>query len=239
MSEPVTAPAHFAIEVSGAKVWRTDDSQAHVVVPNPPVKDVYVVGTRAGHDLIDIIETLPQDIRLIMSKPMFTRIADLASPQALHPLAYYSSEQGVDPHSVPPPRPDFEVRPVLHSDVPVWGRMPREAEFLHAGYGNPRAVIARGMAVGAFNGRVAACLATANVGRYFASIQVYTVPRFRKKGLAKHCLAEMIDLLRPMGVRPLVAVEPGRRSAGQNLVRHLGLVQVGERATVFRGSLAI
>ena len=220
-------------------VWRTDDSQAHVVVPNPPMRDVYIIGKRAGNDLIDIIAKLPINSRMIMSRPMYSRLADLAAPRAMHPLVYYSSKRGIDPDCVPPPRPDFDIRPVLHADVTVWLRMPSEAVFLHAGYGDPRTVLAKGMGVGAFNGRILASLATANVGRYYASVQVYTLPNYRKKGLARHCVAEIADRLRPMGVRPLVAVDPGPHSAGQHLVQHLGLEQVGERASIYRGSMAI
>ena len=238
-SDPMVAPAAFDIEVGGATVLRTKDAKCYVVLPRDPKREVRLVGARASADLLDIISKLGPERRLIMPTGLFSQLADLATPGALQMLAVYSSNGEVAQGSVPQPRPDVDVRPVLFGDLPLWHKMPGEAFFLSTAYGTPRELLGRGMAVGAFNGGCIAALATATVGRAYGTVQAYTQPRYRRKGLAKHCVTELVDRMRGLGLRPLLVVLPIPASPPVRLVEGLGHHRIGEMALIPRAQLTI
>ena len=237
--DPVAAPAAFDIEVGGATVIRTKDEKCYVVLPKDPKREVRLVGARASSDLLDILVKLGPDRRLVMPTPLFTQLADVADPRALQVLHIFSTTNGVEPGSVPPPRPDLDVRQVLFSDLELWHRMPGEALFLSVDYGTPKDMLSKGVAVGAFNGGGLASLATASFGRIYAMVRVYTQPRYRRHGLARHTLAMVVDLVSTRGLRPLLVVPPavGQQMAG--LAGGLGMKHVAEAAMVPRAQLTI
>jgi GNAT superfamily N-acetyltransferase len=237
--DPLGASAAFDIEVGGATVLRTKDAKCYVVLPKDPKREVRMVGARASSDLLDIISKLGPERRLIMPTGLFAQLADLATPGALQLLALYSSNGEVAQGTVPQPRPDLDVRSVLFGDLPLWHKMPGEAFFLSTAYGTPRELLGRGMAVGAFNGGCIAALATATVGRSYGTVQVYTQPRYRRMGLAKHCVAELVDRMRGLGLRPVLSILPMPASPAVRLVEGLGLHRVGEVALIPRAMLTI
>jgi len=237
--DPVAAPAAFDIEVGGATVIRTKDEKCYVVLPKDPRREVRLIGARASSDLLDILVKLAPERRLVMPTSLFTQLADVADARALQVLHIYSTTNGVEPGSVPPPRPDLDVRQVLFSDLELWHRMPGDALFLSVDYGTPKDLLAKGIAVGAFNGGCLASLATASLGRVYAVVRVYTHPRYRRTGLARHTLASVVDLVTTRGLRPLMVVPPvvGQQMAG--LTASLGMKHVAEVAMVPRSLLTI
>ncbi len=238
-ADPLAAPAAVAIDLGMATVIRTKDEKCYVVLPKDSKREVHLVGVRASSDLLDILAKVSTDRRLVMPMALFTQLAEVVDRKWLQVLHVFSSEDGVEPGSVPPPRPDFEVRPVLFSDLDMWHKMPGEALFLSADYGTPKALLSNGMAVGAFNGGSIVSLATASVGRVFALLRVYTHPRFRRAGLASHTVAMAVDQLATRGLRPLLIVPPLPGDPVIRLAERLGLERVAEGAMVPRSKLAL
>lgn len=237
--DPVAAPAAFDIEVGGATVIRTKDEKCYVVLPKDPKREVRLVGARASSDLLDILVKLAPERRLIMPTPLFSQLVDIVEPRSLQVLHLFSTTNGVEPGSVPPPRPDLDVRQVLFSDLELWHKMPGDAMFLSVDYGTPKDLLGKGVAVGAFNGGAIASLATASIGRVYAVVRVYTQPRYRRTGLARHTLAMVVDQVSTRGLRPLLVAPPavGQQMAG--LAAALGMKHVAEVAMVPRSQLTI
>jgi len=237
--DPVAAPAAFDIEVGGATVIRTKDEKCYVVLPKDPKREVRLVGARASSDLLDILGKLGPERRLVMPTSLFSQLVDVADPRALQVLHIYSTTNGVEPGSVPPPRPDLDVRQVLFSDLALWHGLPGDAMFLSADYGTPKDLLSKGVAVGAFNGGGLASVATASLGRVYAGVRVYTHPRYRRHGLARHTMAMVVDLVSTRGLRPLVETPPAAGQQMAGLAAALGMKHVAEAAMVPRAQLTI
>lgn len=234
-----TALAHFAIEVSGASVFRSSDARCHVVVPPENMGDVHVIGMAPISELMEFLRPMPGDVRIVMNKHMFSKLSHLVKPRAMETVEIYVGSPGMAPGTVPTPDPTFDVRPLLYSDIQSWSTLPPDAGFLVRGYGDPRAVLARGATMGAFNGAGIASIATAELGRNFATIWAYTVPQSRGRGLATQCVAALLYKLMPKGERPLFAIRSGNGSPDRAMARRFGLEQKGELASILRYDMAL
>ena len=237
--DPKAAMAHFAIEVRGAHVYRNPDSRCHVVVPPDGIGDVHVLGSADLGELMPVLKDLSNNSRVLMSTHTHSRIARALTPRSGRAIDIYAGPQGMGVKRIPPPRSDFDVRTVLYSDLALWKALPMDASHLVSGYRTQQEVLARSVAYGAFNGRrQIASLATAELGRTFANIKVYTLPDLRGKGLATHCVASILDHLHPTGERPLFVVEAINGSPERAMARHFGLEKVGEMMVVGRKHMA-
>lgn len=239
VDDPRTARAQFAVELCGANVWRTQDSRCHAVVPPSMTGDVHLVGTSEPGEVIQFLAPFPMDTQIYMSRHMYAKLSGMVTPRKALDIEVYAGPAGLAPARVPPPRHDFDVRHVLHSDLPVLSRLPPDASFLFSAYGDPRNVIARSAAFGAFNGVKVTSLATADLGRTFASIWCYTLLDHRGKGLATHCVASLLDRLRHTGERPLFTIRAENGSPERAMCRRFGMEMAGQMAMVERRFLAI
>jgi hypothetical protein len=236
--DPRAAMAHFAIEVGEARVYRNSDSRCHVVVPPDGMGDVHVVGAGELGELMPVLKDLPTTARIIMSTHTHSRISRALTPRSGKVIDVFVGTPGMGVKRVPPPRPDFDVRTVLYSDVPAWRSIPKEAAHLVSGYKTHQEVLARSVAYGAFNGRLVGSVATAELGRTFANIKAYTRPELRARGLATHCVASILDHVRPSGERPMFMVEAVNGSPERAMARHFGLEKAGELVAVSRRHMA-
>jgi len=237
--DPRTARAHFAIEISGASVWRTRDSRCYAVASEKGTGEVHIIGAGEAGEVIEYLRPLPQDARINMSRHTFAQISGLVAPRRVRTLEIYTGPVGMTPTRVPPPRADFDVRAVLYSDLPTLATLPHDASFLWDGYKDPRNIIARSTAYGAFNGTRLASLAIAELGRSFASIWTYTLEDLRGKGLATHCVASVMDHLRPTGERPLFTITAENGSPERAMARRFGWEKAGELAMVERRDISL
>ena len=237
--DPRAAMAHFAIEVRGAHVYRNSDSRCHVVVPPDGVGDAHIIGAAELGELMPVLKDLPNSSRVIMSTHTHSRIAHALTPRSGRVIDIYAGPPGMGVKRVPPPRSDFDVRPVLYSDLALWKALPIDANHLVSGYRTQQEVLARGVAYGAFNGsRQVASLATVELGRTFANIKVYTRPDLRGRGLATHCVASILDHLQPTGERPLFVVDAVNGSPERAMARHFDMEKMGELVVVARKHMA-
>ena len=188
---------------------------------------------------MEFLRPLPQDARINMSRHMFAKISGMVTPRSVRTIEIYTGPVGMTPPIVPAPRTDFDVRSVLYSDLPTLSSLPHDASFLFEGYKDPRNILARSTAYGAFNGTRLASLAIAEQGRTFASIWTYTLHDHRGKGLATHCVASIIDHLRPTGERPLFTIRAENGSPERAMARRFGWEMAGELAMVERRHIAL
>ena len=237
--DPRTARAHFAIEISGASVWRTRDSRCYAVASEQGTGEVHIVGNGEAGELMEFLRPLPQDARINMSRHMFAQISGMVTPRRVRTLEIYTGPLGMNPARIPPPRADYDIRAILYSDLPTLSTLPHDASFLWKGYKEPRNVLARSTASGAFNGTRIASLAIAELGRTFASIWTYTLNDLRGKGLATHCVASVMDHLRPTGERPLFTITAENGSPERAMARRFGWEMAGELAMVERRHIAL
>jgi GNAT superfamily N-acetyltransferase len=237
--DPRTARAHFAIEISGASVWRTRDSRCYAVASESGTGEVHIIGTGEAGELMEYLRPLAQDAQINMSRHMFAQISGMVTPRSVKIREIYTGPAGMTPTGVPPPRTDFDVRTVLYSDIPTLSTLPHDASFLWSGYKDPRNVLARSTAFGAFNGTRLVSLAIAELGRSFASIWTYTVDDLRGKGLATHCVASVMDHLRPTGERPLFTITAENGSPERAMARRFGWELAGDLAMVERRNIAL
>jgi GNAT superfamily N-acetyltransferase len=236
--DPKTACAHYAIDFCAATVYRTLDSRLHVVVPPGPYPEVHVVGVGEPGELFEFLRPLHRDSRVFMNKHQYAKMAHLVSPRSAKIIELYTGPEGATPNGLPPPHPEFEVREVLYSDLPLMGSLPVEASFLFCGYKDQRDVIARSAAFGAFNGNLVSSMATVEMGRSFANIRVFTVPKLRGRGLATLCVAGLLDRLRHTGERPLFCLPAENGSPERAMTRRFGMELSGEVAMVERKYMA-
>ena len=117
--------------------------------------------------------------------------------------------------------------------------MPREAAFLFSGYRDHRDLVARSAAFGAFNGTQVASIATVEMGRSFANMRAFTMPKLRGKGLATLCVASILDRLRPTGEQPLFCIRTENGSPERAMARRFGMERSGELALVERKFMAL
>jgi hypothetical protein len=237
--DPRTAQAHFAIEVAGAGVWRTSDSRCHVVIPPGGVGDVHIIGTGEPGELMELLRGLPIETNVLMSGSCYSRLSHLADRRRVVTVEVYSAPERVERLRVPPPRPDFDVRSVLWSDVAKWRALPPDAAKLSRGYGSIHEVLARSVAFGAFNRTHIVSLATAELGRTFAIVWAYTIHQLRGKGLATHCVASLMDHLGPTGLRPVFLVRAENGSPERSMARRFGLELSGELVSIKRKDMAL
>ncbi len=236
--DPKTACAHYAIEFCGAAVYRTTDSRCHLVVTPGPYPDVHLVGVGELGELFDFLRPLPRDTKVFMSKHQYAQLVHIVMPRAMKVMELYTGPPGMTPDGLPPPDPVFDVREVLYSDISAMKALPPEAAFLFWGYKEPKDLIARSAAFGAFNGTHIASLATVEMGRTFANIRAFTMPKARGKGLATLCVASILDRLRPTGERPLFCLPAENGSPERAMARRFGLELSGELALVERKFMA-
>jgi GNAT superfamily N-acetyltransferase len=237
--DPRTARAGFAIEVGGAVAWRTSDSRCHAVASPERVGEVHLVGSSEPGEVMDFLRPFPLDARINMTRHMYAKLASMIAQRKVRDIEVYAGEKGTTPARLPPPTADFDVRSMLYSDLRFLVSLPPDAEFLFEGYGDPREILARSVAYGAFNGTLMASLATVEKGRTFASIWSYTHPDLRGRGLATRCVAAAMDHLRPTGERPLFTIVAENGSPVRALARRFGMDLVGEMAQVDRRDMAI
>jgi GNAT superfamily N-acetyltransferase len=236
--DPRTACAHYAIDFCGAEVYRTMDSRCHVVVPPGPYPDVHLVGVGELGELFDFLRPLHRDTKVFMSKHQYAKMAHIIVPRAMKVIELYTGPAGAAPKGLPPPDPSFDVREVLYSDLPAIQALPPEARFLLGGYKEPRDLMARSAAFGAFNDTHLVSLATVEMGRSFANIKAFTMPKARGRGLATLCVASILDRLRPTGERPLFCLPAENGSPERAMARRFGLELSGEMALVERKFMA-
>jgi GNAT superfamily N-acetyltransferase len=236
--DPKTACAHYAIDFCGAAVWRTRDSRAYLVVTPEPDTVVHIVGTADLGEILEFLRPLHPDTQILMSKHQYAKMAHTIAARSMRVIELYTGEPGASPSRLPPPDPEFDVREVLYSDVPVIQAMPREASFLFCGYREPRDVVARSAAFGAFNGTQVASLAMVEMGRSFANMRVFTFPKMRGRGLATLCVASILDRLRPTGEQPLFCIKAENGSPERAMARRFGMELSGELALVERKFMA-
>ncbi len=237
--DPRTARAHFAIEIGGASAWRTSDSRCYAVASEEGTGEVHLIGNGEVGEIMEFLRPLPMDSRINMSRHMFAQLSGLVTPRSVRAIEIYTGPVGMTQPNVPLPRTDFDVRAVLYSDLPTVSSLPYDASFLFEGYKGPRNLLARSTAIGAFNGTRLASLAIAELGRTFASIWTYTHHDLRGKGLATHCVASVMDYLRPTGERPLFTIRAENGSPERALARRFGWEMAGELAMVERCNIAL
>ena len=237
--DPRAARAHFALEIGGAGAWRTSDSRCHAVASPDKTGEVHLVGSGDPGEVMDFLRGFPLDSRINMTRHMYAQIATMITPRKVRDIELYAGEARMTPTRVPPPRANYEVRSVLYSDLSKISALPHDARFLFDGYGDPKEILARSVAFGAFNGVHLLSLTTAELGRSFASIWTYTLPDLRGKGLATSCVAAVLDHLRPTGERPLFTIVAENGSPERALARRFDLEQVGELAQVDRCDMAL
>ena len=237
--DPKTACAHYAIDMRGAAVWRTSDNRCYLVVIPEPIPRVHIIGIGEMGDLFEFLRPMAQDTEVYMSKHQYAKLAHVVMARAMRTIELYTGEPGTSPSGLPPPDPTFDVREVLYSDVPIIQRMPREAAFLFCGYNDLRDMVARSAAFGAFNGTQVASLATVEMGRSYANIRVFTLPKLRSKGLATLCVASILDRLRPTGEHPLFCLPTENGSPERAMARRFGMELSGELALVERKFMAL
>ena len=237
--DPKTACAHYSIDMCGASVWRTSDSRCYLVVMPEPFPEVHIVGTGDIGELMEFLRPLPQDAIIYMSKHQYAAMAHIIAARSMRVIELYTGEPGTSPERLPPPDPNFDIREVLYSDVPTIQAMPRDAAFLFCGYKDPRDIVARSAAFGAFNGTQVVSLATVEMGRSFANMRVFTLPKLRGKGLATLCVASMLDRLRPTGEQPLFCIRAENGSPERAMARRFGMEMTGEIAQVERKFMAL
>jgi GNAT superfamily N-acetyltransferase len=237
--DPKTACAHYAIDRCNASVWRTSDSRGHLVVIPEPYPEVHVIGMADLGEISEFLRPLPQDARIYMSKHQYASMAHMIIARSMRVIELYTGEPGTSPKGMPPPDPTYDVREVLYSDVPFIHQLPREASFLFSGYREPRDVVARSAAFGAFNGSGVASIATVEMGRSFANMRVFTLPKLRGKGLATQCVASILDRLRPTGEQPLFCIRAENGSPERAMARRFGMEMTGELAQVERKFMSI
>jgi GNAT superfamily N-acetyltransferase len=236
--DPKTACAHYAIDFCGAAVYRTVDSRCHVVVPPGPYPDVHVVGIIEPGDIFEFLRPMHRDSRIYMSRHQYAKMAHMIMARSAKVIELYTGSEGTTPNGLPPPDPAFDVREVLYSDIPVIQALPMESSFLFCGYKDHKDVVARSAAFGAFNGTQVASLATVEMGRSFANIRVFTLPKHRGRGLATLCVAGLLDRLRHTGERPLFCLPAENGSPERAMTRRFGLELSGELAMVERKFMA-
>jgi len=237
--DPRTARAHFAIEISGASAWRTRDSRCYAVASEDGMGEVHLIGNGEAGEIMEFLRPLPMDSQINMSRHMFAQISGLVTPRSVRTLEIYTGPVGMTPPNVPPPRTDFDVRAILHSDLQALSSLPHDASFLFEGYKGPQNILARSTAIGAFNGTRVASLAIAELGRTFASIWTYTHHDQRGKGLATHCVASVMDHLKPTGERPLFTIRQQNGSPERAMARRFGWEMAGDLAMVERRHIAL
>lgn len=236
--DPKTACAHYAIDFCGAAVYRTTDSRCYLVVSPGPYPDVHLVGVGELGELFEFLRPLPRDTKVYMSKHQYAQLAHIVMPRAMKVMELYTGPAGSTPTRLPPPDPAFDVREVLYSDIPTIESLPPDTEFLFHGYKEPRDVVARSAAYGAFNGSQVASLATVEMGRTYANIRAFTLPKLRGRGLATLCVASILDRLRPTGERPLFCLPAENGSPERAMARRFDLELSGELALVERKFMA-
>jgi GNAT superfamily N-acetyltransferase len=236
--DPKTACAHYAIDFQGASVWKTRDSRAYLVVIPDPNPEVHIIGAGELAEIHEFLRPLALDTKILMSKHQYAKLAHLVMARSMRVIELYTGEAGTAPSGLPPPDPSFDVREVLYSDMPLIQTMPRESAFLFSGYSEPRDLVARSAACGAFNGTQVVSMATVEMGRSFANTQVFTMPKLRGKGLATLCVASVLDRLRPTGERPLFCIRAENGSPERSIARRFGMELSGELAQVERKFMA-
>ena len=237
--DPKTARAHFAIEIGGAVAWRTSDSRCYAVPSPERTGEVHLIGSTEAGEVMEFLRPFPLDARINMSRHLHAKIASMITPRKVRDIEVYAGEAGMTTSRVPPPRADFDVRSILYSDLPKIASLPHDAGFLFDGYGDPREILARSFAYGAFNDVGLASLTTAELGRSFASIWTYTHPDLRGKGLATSCVTAVLDHLKPTGERPLFTIVAENGSPERAMARRFDMEQVGELAQVDRRDIAL
>ena len=237
--DPKTACAHYAIDFSGASVWRTSDSRCYLVLNPEPFPEVHIIGTGELGELFEFLRPMPQDTKVLMSKFQYAKLVQTVMARSMRVIELYTGPAGTTPSGLPPPDPTFDVREVLYSDVPTIQAMPREAAFLFSGYKDHRDLVARSAAFGAFNGTQVASIATVEMGRSFANMRAFTMPKLRGKGLATLCVASILDRLRPTGEQPLFCIRTENGSPERAMARRFGMERSGELALVERKFMAL
>jgi GNAT superfamily N-acetyltransferase len=203
--------------------------------PNP---EVHIVGAGDLGEILEFLRPMAPDTKILMSKHQYAKMAHMIAARSMRVVELYTGEPGASPSRLPPPDPDFDVREVLYSDVPFIQAMPREAAFLFSGYREPQDLVARSAAFGAFNGTMVASMATVEMGRSFANMRVFTLPKQRGKGLATLCFASMLDRLRPTGEQPLFCIKAENGSPERAMARRFEMELSGELALVERKFMA-
>jgi GNAT superfamily N-acetyltransferase len=234
-----TAMAYFAVQVGGASVYRTSDSHCHMVIPPGDVREVHVIGHGSNGELLEGLRPMPLDTSILMSKHLYAQLSHLVRARAMKIVELWTGPPGYVPKGMPPPRPDFDVRPVLYSDLPAWQSMPLDARLLHRRYGDPRVVLAKGAAIGAFNGVRIASMATAELGHSFSTLRAFTQPDLRGRGLATHCVAALMDHIRASKSRPLFPISSTNGSPDRAMARRFGFDKSTELAMVMRQDISL
>jgi len=237
--DPKTACAHYSIDMCNASVWRSSDSRCYLVVIPEPFPEVHIIGMGEIGELMEFLRPLPQDTRILMSKHQYASMAHMIMARSMRVIELYTGEPGTSPNNLPPPDPTFDVREMLYSDLPYIQALPIEAAFLFCGYSEPRDVVARSAGFGAFNGTKVVSLATVEMGRSFANMRVFTLPKQRGKGLATLCMASILDRLRPTGEQPLFWLRAENGSPERAMARRFGMELMGELAQVERKFMAL
>jgi GNAT superfamily N-acetyltransferase len=237
--DPRTARAHFALDIGGAHAWRTSDSRCFAVASPDKVGEVHIIGHSEPGEVIEFLRPFPLDARINLSRHMYAKLAGLVNTRKVRDIEVYAGKAGAVPSRIPPPRADFDIRSVLYSDLRALASLPYDATFLFDGYGDPREILARSVAFGAFNGPGLASLTTAEMGPSFASIWTYTVPELRGKGLATSCVAAVLDHLKPTGERPLFTIVAENGSPERAMTRRFGMELVVEMAQIDRRDMAL
>ena len=207
---------------------------------NPePYPEVHIIGTGELGELFEFLRPMPQDTKVLMSKYQYAKLAHTVMTRSMRIIELYTGPAGTAPSGLPPPDPTFDVREVLYSDVPIIQAMPMEAAFLFSGYRDHRDLVARSAAFGAFNGTMVASMATVEMGRSFANVRAFTMPKLRGKGLATLCVASILDRLRPTGEQPLLCIRTENGSPERAMARRFGMEMSGELAQVERKFMAL
>ena len=232
--DPRTACAHYAIDFCDGEVFRTGDSRCYVVLTRGHRPEAHIVGTGDVGELLEFLRPLHRETSVFMSKHQYAQLAHLVMARSMKVMELHTGPPGTAPEGLPPPDPALDVREVLYSDIPLIQSLPLEAAFLFNGYKEPRDVVARSAAFGAFNGTQVASMSTVEMGRTFANIRAFTMPACRGKGLATLCVASILDRLRPTGERPLFCLPAENGSPERAMARRFGMEMSGELAMVER-----
>lgn len=207
---------------------------------NPePYPEVHIIGTGELGELFEFLRPMPQDTKVLMSKYQYAKLAHTVMTRSMRIIELYTGPAGTAPSGLPPPDPTFDVREVLYSDVPIIQAMPMEAAFLFSGYRDHQDLVARSAAFGAFNGTMVASMATVEMGRSFANVRAFTMPKLRGKGLATLCVASILDRLLPTGEQPLLCIRTENGSPERAMARRFGMEMSGELAQVERKFMAL
>lgn len=228
---PFTVAPYFFLQRYECDVY-ADDSvppRSIVVVPHVPLADVYVfvrapLGTLEKEGLVDFISRLDYVGGLFVPAELVQPIR--ARRQVVLEAEGLCFTYRKMPHHLTVARPEL-VRRLSIADAEAVGRLPSEAAFLYHYYRSPEALLTEGLAFGIVHKDRLASLATSlALTPKHCDVGVYTLPRYRNRGYATHCVAAILAESFSRNVRPLWRIGM-RQKLAIYFAERLGMEEIG------------